>query len=115
MSKQVLPDPLHLSSERFKLNQLRPNYDHDLGLESHIKCASGQLLEHGLLSEVTVILESKQKMTTGLAEVNEIAACLSRQKDQIVALRGVLRCLRYRSEPLELYFKFKMNVLDSQD
>ena len=106
MSRRVVPDPLLLTFAKFKITpDLNSNYYDVLEAGSHIKCAKGQILDNSLPREVSVIIEQKRKMTTGIAEIKEIAACLSSQSGRTVAPRGVLKCLGYREEPLELVFE----------
>lgn len=106
MSQRVVRDPLLLTAAKFKITpDLDGNCHHVLEAGSHIKCAKGQILDDRLPREVSVITEQKHKMTIGIAEVKEIAACLSNQSGRTVAPRGVLKCLGYREEPLELVFE----------
>ena len=106
MTQRIVPDPLLLTATKFKTTPgLDGNDYHILEAGSHIKCAKGQILDDKLLREVSVVTEQKHKMTTGITEVKEIAACLSSQSGRTATPRGVLRCLGYREEPLELVFE----------
>ena len=106
MSQRVVPDPFLLTAAKFKITQdLDGNYHHIPDADSHIKYAKGQILDDKLPREVSVITEQKHKMTTGIAEVKEIAACLSSQSSLTVIPRGILKCLGYQEKPLELVFE----------
>ena len=106
MKRRILPDPLLLTPSKFKtLTQPDGQYCSRLEPGSHIWCARGQLSD-GKLKDVSVVLEQKRKITTGLAEVKEIASCLSLQSSAGAAPRGILKCLGYREKPnLELVFE----------
>lgn len=106
MKRRILPDPLLLTPSRFKtIVQEGGDYCSPLETGSHILRARGQLSE-GKLKDISVIIERKRKITTGLTEVQEIASCLSYQSLTSATQRGILRCLGYREKPnLELVFE----------
>jgi hypothetical protein len=106
MSLRIIPDPILLTPAKFKIApNLDGNYYCDVEAGSHMRRAKGQILDGTVSRDVCLIIEQKRKMTTGLAEVKDIAACLSSQASRTVAPRGILRCLGYREEPLELVFE----------
>ena len=103
MRRRVFPGPALLTPDRFKTS---PDADgqhcHALQTGSHIKLARGQIKE-GTLRQVYLIIEQKRKIDTGIAELKEIASCLTRQSTSDYAPKGILRCLGYREHPqLEL-------------
>ena len=106
MKKRVLPDPLLLTADKFKLSiQADGKFYRCLTPDSHIRLGKAQLLD-GTLRHVEVLIEQKRKMTTSAVEIKEIATCLSRNSARPLASRGILRCLGYREAPkLELIFE----------
>ncbi|MCJ1391015.1 hypothetical protein MMC18_003876 [Xylographa bjoerkii] len=115
MRRRVLPDPLLLTSSKFKTSvQSNGQYCTQLELGSHIWSAKGQLYD-GDLREVSVIIEQKRKITTGVTEVKEIASCLALQSSTSAVPHGILRCLGYREQPnLELIFEIPAGSKDLQ-
>ena len=115
MRKRVLPDPLSLTPDKFKLFlQAKQQYYRPLTPNSHILLAKGQIND-GHLREIAVLIEQKRKITTGVNEVKEIASCLSQQSSLDSPPPGILKCLGYRQEPqLELIFELPSNHGDLQ-
>ncbi|MCJ1479086.1 hypothetical protein MMC13_007770 [Lambiella insularis] len=115
MKRRILPDPLLLTPSKFKTCiQENGQYCSPLEPGSHIWCAQGQLLDEEL-RDVSVIIEQKRKITTGVAEVQEIASCLSHQASISAAPRGILKCLGYREKPnLELVFELPTRSIKLQ-
>ena len=106
MKRRIMPDPLLLTPSKLKTYiSMDGKYCAPLETGSHILLAQGQLND-GTVREVSLIVEQKRKISTGLVEVKEIASCLSREPTSTSAPRGILKCLGYREEPnLELIFE----------
>ena len=101
----MLPDPLLLKSDKFKVSMQDQQFGRRLGLKLQVWLAKSQLSGEGL-REVTVLIKRKRKITTGVHEIREIASCLSLQSYHVPQPAGILRYLSYRTEPeLELVFK----------
>lgn len=109
MRRSLLPDPLLLSNNIFKVHPQKYFQDVFQPEQSqHMLVAKGQIFQ-GAMREVTILIEKSP--SEDLVSVKDIAGCLASNSSS----RGILKCLGYResSEP-ELVFEIPNGYTEMQ-